>query len=294
VSHTVVVAVDGTPAAGRALDFVGKYSGDRSQLDVVCANVQTRPLAFWPEASIDVRSIEEALLAGGREVADKAAANLRGSGIGADSAVRLGFPADAIVREAQSRKAEIIVMGTRGHGVLGGFALGSVAMRVVHASSVPVFLVRPESRLPAQLGRKLRVMLAQDGSEPALRAATTLASWRSWLGELDVQIVYVQQPLTYLETVLPPHDDVIRQWSTEAGENAAKAARELLGKARISNHLHLTMGDPATEIVHLAAETGCELVVMGTRGLGAAHHALIGSVALKVAAHAPVPVALVK
>lgn len=294
MSYTIVVAVDGTPAAGRALDFVGKYSGDRSRLHVVCANVQTRPLAIWPEASIDVRWVEEALLASGRDVADKAVANLRSSGIAADSAVRLGFPADGIVREAESRKAEIIIMGTRGHGVLGGFALGSVAMRVVHASSVPVFLVRPESQMPMQLGRKLRVMLAQDGSESALRAATTLASWRSWLGELDVQIVYVQQPLTYLETVLPPHDDVIRQWSTEAGESAAKAARELFGKERITNHLHLTMGDPATEIVHLAAETGCELVVMGTRGLGAAHHALIGSVALKVAAHSAVPVALVK
>jgi nucleotide-binding universal stress UspA family protein len=46
--------------------------------------------------------------------------------------------------------------------------------------------------------------------------------------------------------------------------------------------------------VHLAAETGCELVVMGTRGLGAAHYALIGSVALKVAAHAAMPVILVR
>jgi nucleotide-binding universal stress UspA family protein len=194
VSITIVVAVDGTPAAGRALDFIGKYSGDRSQIHVVCANVQTRPLAVWPEASIDVRFIEEVLLAGGREIADKAAENLRASGFGAESAVRLGFPADTLVREAQSRAAQIIVMGTRGHGVLGGFALGSVAMRVVHASSVPVLLVRPESRLPAQPGRKLRVMLAQDGSEPAVRAATTLA----WLCELDVQIVHVQQPLTYL------------------------------------------------------------------------------------------------
>jgi nucleotide-binding universal stress UspA family protein len=293
VSYTIVVAVDATPGAGRALELIAKYGGDRSQLHVICANVQTRPVAVWPEASIDVRSIEEALLAGGREVADKAAEQLRSSGIGVESAVRLGFPADAIVREAQLREAKIIIMGTRGHGVLRGFALGSVAMRVVHASSVPVFLVRPESRLPPQLGRKVHVMLAQDGSEPALRAASALASLRWWLGELDVQIVYVQQPLTYLETVLPPHDDVIRQWSTEAGENAARAARELLSKDGIANHLHLTMGDPATEIVHLAAETGCELVVMGTRGLGAAHHALIGSVALKVAAHAAMPAVLV-
>jgi nucleotide-binding universal stress UspA family protein len=34
-------------------------------------------------------------------------------------------------------------------------------------------------------------------------------------------------------------------------------------------------------------------VALGTRGLGAAHHALIGSVALKAAALSPVPVLLV-
>lgn len=293
MSTRIVVAIDGTPAADHAVELLRNYGGDRSQLQTVCVNVQTRPLAFWPEPSIYVGPIEEALLASGREIAERSAASLRGAGLNAESAVRLGFPADAIVREAQSVGADIIVMATRGHGVLGGFALGSVAMRVVHASPIAVCVVRPESRLPAHMGRKLRVLLAQDGSDSALHAATTLASWR-WLGELDVQIVYVQQPLTYLATVLPPHDDVIQQWSTKAGENAARAARELFAKARISNHLHLTMGEPASEIVQLTGETGCDLVVMGTRGLGAAHHALIGSVALKVAAHAAVPVVMIK
>jgi nucleotide-binding universal stress UspA family protein len=36
-----------------------------------------------------------------------------------------------------------------------------------------------------------------------------------------------------------------------------------------------------------------ELIVMGTRGLGAVHHALIGSVAMKVALASAVPVVLV-
>jgi hypothetical protein len=69
-------------------------------------------------------------------------------------------------------------------------------MRVAHASPVPVWLVRPESKLPAKLGGSLRLLLAVHGSDHALRAASALVSWRPWLGELDVQIVYVQQPLT--------------------------------------------------------------------------------------------------
>lgn len=294
MNYTIILAVDGTPASERAVELVEAYRGERGRTEVVALNVQSRPVALWPEAAIDVRAIDAALLAEGQQIADRAATRVRAAGLNAQSAVRLGFAVDGVLREAETRKAGMIVMGTRGHGALNGFAFGSVAMRVAHASPVPVCLVQPESRLPAQLGRSLRVLLALDGSEPALRAAHMLASWREWLGELDVQIAWVQQPLSYLETVLPPHDDLIAQWSTRAGESATQAARDLFAGQGIRSHLHLTVGEPATEILHLAATAGCELVVLGTRGLGAAHHALIGSVALKVAAHAEVPVVLVR
>jgi nucleotide-binding universal stress UspA family protein len=175
-----------------------------------------------------------------------------------------------------------------------GFALGSVAMRVAHGGATPVCLVRPEARLPAELGRRLRVMLALDGSEPARRAAQRLVEWREWLGELDVQIVHVQQPFTLLEAILPPDRDVIQQWSTRAGEEASHEAREIFAEAGIAHHLHLSVGESFREIALLAAETQSELLALGTRGRGAAHHALIGSVALKAAAVSEIPVLLVK
>jgi nucleotide-binding universal stress UspA family protein len=96
-----------------------------------------------------------------------------------------------------------------------------------------------------------------------------------------------------LETVLPPHDDLVRQWSTEEAERATEKARAVLGSASIAQHLHLSTGDPALEVRQLAAHTSSELVVLGTRGLGAAHHAFVGSVALKAAAAVSVPALLV-
>ena len=290
----VLVAVDGTPAADRAVELLASYRGESSRLQVVAANVQARPVAIWPDAALDVKALEESLLAAGREIAGKAVSRLRAAGLNADPAVRLGFAADGIMREAQARGAGLIVMGTRGHGVMRGFAIGSVAMRVAHASEIPVCLLRDESRLPAQLGRRALAMLAVDGSEAALRAAAALPLWQGLLGELDVHIVYVQQPLGYLKTVLPPHDDVLRQWSTRAAEDATNRVRELLAEHGLRSHLHITLGEPANEIVHLAEQAGCDLLVMGTRGMGALHHSLVGSVALKAAAHAAMPVVLVK
>lgn len=290
----ILLAVDGTPASEKAIELLAGYRGEAAAIRVVVLNVQTLPAVMLPEGAVDFPLVESALRASGEQRAQAAAARLRAAGLRAEPRACIGVAAQAIVDEATAAGAGLVVLGTRGQGAVRGFALGSVAMRVVHASPLPVCVVQPEARLPAELGRRLRVMLALDGSEPALRAARLLASWRGWLGELDVQIVYVQAPLGYLKTVLPPHDDVMQQWSTQAGESATGAARELFAAEGIRSHLHLTVGDAAREIVHLAEQTRCELVALGTRGLGAAHHALVGSVALKVAAHAGLPVLLAK
>jgi len=97
----------------------------------------------------------------------------------------------------------------------------------------------------------------------------------------------------WLQTVLPPHEDVIGQWSDKEGKKATGAAAALFRKEGIAHQVHFSVGDAALEVRSLAEETRAELVVLGTRGLGAAHHALVGSVALKAAVASPVPVLLV-
>jgi nucleotide-binding universal stress UspA family protein len=282
---------DGSPAARQAVELVTGYAGDKRALAVTLLNVQSWPLSLWPEASAAAGSIEAALLDAARSTLAEATARFESAGMAIRGEVRLGLAAQTILREAKA--VDALVMGTRGAGVVHGYALGSVALRVAHGGAAPVILVKPEDRLPAALGKRLRVLLAMDGSDPALRAAERLVQWRSWLGELEVHVVHVQRPLSMLEAVLPPHDDLVRQWSTEEAQRATQRARELLRGAGIVQHLHLSAGEPALEVRQLAAQTSSELVVLGTRGLGAAHHAFVGSVALKAAAAVPVPVLLV-
>ncbi len=56
----------------------------------------------------------------------------------------------------------------------------------------------------------------------------------------------------------------------------------------------LAEGDPAAEIVRVAAETGCGLIVMGTHGRTGLKRLLMGSVAEQVMRQADCPVLTVK
>lgn len=57
---------------------------------------------------------------------------------------------------------------------------------------------------------------------------------------------------------------------------------------------YLMVGDPAAEILDLAEEKGCDLIVMGTHGRTGLARLLMGSVAQQVVRRAPCPVVTVK
>ena len=57
---------------------------------------------------------------------------------------------------------------------------------------------------------------------------------------------------------------------------------------------HLREGDPGTEILRLAQEIKCDLIVMGTHGRTGLGRLLVGSVAEQVLRKAPCPVLTVK
>jgi nucleotide-binding universal stress UspA family protein len=55
---------------------------------------------------------------------------------------RRGDPAPTIARFAKKMNCGEIIMGTRGRGRMAAFVLGSVALRVIQLTSVPVTLVK--------------------------------------------------------------------------------------------------------------------------------------------------------
>jgi nucleotide-binding universal stress UspA family protein len=84
----------------------------------------------------------------------------------------------------------------------------------------------------------------------------------------------------------------------EAAERQQATLRDVLGRVvgRLGGHAqvhsHTPVGDPARQLLEMAATA--DLVVVGSRGLGAVRRLLLGTVSEKVLQHAPCPVLIVK
>lgn len=54
----------------------------------------------------------------------------------------VGHPVEEILKTVEKEKSHMIVMGTRGHGMIGRALMGSIAQRVVTECNIPVLLVK--------------------------------------------------------------------------------------------------------------------------------------------------------
>jgi nucleotide-binding universal stress UspA family protein len=80
------------------------------------------------------------------EILAEAKADAAAQGVNAETRLVAGDPAAQICRLAEERDADLIVMGSRGHGPLAAALLGSVAGHVVQHAHCPVMVVPDPKR----------------------------------------------------------------------------------------------------------------------------------------------------
>lgn len=149
ILERVVVAVDGSDIASEAVATVRRWPF-LARTTIRTLSIAPAPAMWWPDEPIagstdrpvhDRDAAADALLEHDT-IAAEAAATLRAAGLEANSEVRSGSPAPAIVAFANEWDADLVIMGSHGRTGVARLLLGSVARNVLHHANSSVLVVR--------------------------------------------------------------------------------------------------------------------------------------------------------
>lgn len=138
---TMLVPLDGSELAEAVLPHVKTLAKQQGieQMDVVLFGVAEPSVGsvyYIPNVPTTLEEMKEYLA--------KIEKRLKDAGLTVKSEARRGNPAEQIIEYAGENPFNLIVMSTHGRSGLGRWVFGSVADKVLHGASSPVFLVRPQ------------------------------------------------------------------------------------------------------------------------------------------------------
>lgn len=230
-------------------------------------------------------------------LANSVANRLKAQGIEVITVVQEGYPQKEILDYAQQWDADLILLGSHGHSRLARFFMGSTSQAVVRNAPCSVEIIRSQGDLPKEASdRKMRILLATDGSEVSDEAVRSVAN-RPWPEGTTVKVVSVFDPAVPLADPGYIPADIIdriheenRQQSLDATENAVR----LLKSSGLDVNGVVLEGEPKSQILDEAKHWDAHLIVVGSHGRRGITRFLMGSVSETVAQHAPCSVEVIR
>ena len=293
----ILVATDGSRCAGVAVDMVAAIPWPPDSTVHVVEAVTSGPTVFggpWPPVTpVDTVRFDDDIRQRAEENVASARATLSAPGWPVETSVVGGRAANVILSVAKETDADVVVLGSRGHGMLESMLLGSVSAEVVNGADVPVLVAR---------GSEIkRVVFAWDGSAGAGQAARALMDWGVF-GSCQIVVMSVAAVARpWWAVVGPIHEEAVITAYEAAAESSRAQHRQLardmaqqLQEAGLQATPEYRDGDPAEEVVDVAKSSEADLVVVGTHGRSGLRRLLMGSVARNVLHHAPCSVLIAR
>ncbi len=288
----ILLAIDGSEHAHAALQLVRELPlRETDSVEVLSVMIPRHASNYWAIEALTRQSVDA--------LADSEAL--------VRAEIITGDPAEEILRRASKAHPDLIVMGAKGLRATLGFLLGGVAQQVLEHAEQPVMVVHA----PYQGLR--RVLVGVDESEFTVRCLEYLGNRFPCPPEASCTLLHVLPPTPSPERMLqawasyPGEDIYIPQISEEerAAMEKQAAAEEAQGEALlrdlrarlqkdISTESVLLRGDAATELINYARRNDSDLIVTAHRGESGIARWLLGSVARKIAYHAPHAALIVK
>lgn len=281
----IVVGVDGSPASNAAVGWGARAAAMRN-LPVHLVHVVRADAATWPpipypdtwgawQEDEGRKIIAEAV----RIAAEAADAKLK-----INSELVFSTPVPTMVE--LSAEAEMVVVGSSGHGALARGLLGSVSSSLVRRAGCPVAVIHDVDPSVAQ-SRSAPVLVGIDGS-PVSELATAVAFDEASRRGVEVIALHAWSDIAVVE--LPGLD-----WLAVQAEAELCLAERLAGWQErypdVAVHRVVACDRPARQLIERSASA--QVVVVGSHGRGGFAGMLLGSVSNSVlhSVRAPVVVA---
>ncbi|NBM19147.1 universal stress protein [Streptomyces sp. GC420] len=287
MSSPIVVGLDGSPESLAAAEWAAREAGLRS-LPLVLLNARVEQPGDIP-VNLDL----DAQKRRAQEILQKVSEDLTSRH--PDLPVSVELIPDTATKGLLERAedAELLVLGSRGHGAVAGFLLGSVGMQIVARAKSPVVLVRPGERADADPEDAEVVVAVEDRTAPApelMRFAFAAAAARG----VGLRVVHAWKPLP----IYAYNPEALRL-EDEGRENEAQVRKEFAdGLAPWREQypdveLVETLDLASASDVVLQHTGHAALVVVGRRTHRPALGMRIGPVTHGVIHHSAAPVAVV-
>ncbi|MGO8873752.1 MAG: universal stress protein [Acidimicrobiales bacterium] len=193
-----------------------------------------------------------------------------------------------LILAVASRTAELLVVGARGTGGFKGLLLGSVSDQCIQYAHCPVVVVRSEAEEPVHVSADPRIVVGVDGSLGSTRALKwSLDEARRRSASVEAVFAW-QYPPVYAFSKPPSegYEAAASEITAAVSDHAARRAPDVPFTA--TSRFELTV--PAL----LDACRTADLLVVGFRGHGGFHDALLGSVADQCTHHATCSVVVLR
>lgn len=286
MSYTVVVALDGSTLAERALEPAADLAREhQGRLLLVRVLPPALPLAYGQEVVFHapVNSKDQQLV---DEYLKERAAELEGEGLNVATSTPFGLASNTLIDICKEEKADLLCLTTHGRSGFARWLLGSTTEEVLRGAELPILVVRSQS---VRLKSLRKILVPLDGSQLSGRALDQARGLARASGATLVlcRVLDTAHLDQTLPSVLDGHESQLVEVRSYLDETAAALRPEF----RVETLWQV--GSPARALLEVAQSHNVDLIVMSTHGHRGFQRFICGSVAENVVRGSVCPVMLV-
>ena len=140
--RTILVPMDFSPEAHEALEVARGLANSAGPAHLILLHAYFLPVAMEAVATEQNLPLLDLLSSEASKELEQILEGMQDAGASSEFLLSRGYPEHVILELARDKKADLIVMGTRGRTGLAHVALGSIAERVVRGAPCPVVTVK--------------------------------------------------------------------------------------------------------------------------------------------------------